>query len=237
MNPNYRILIKPSRFEILKISGSTHSFPTHIHQCYCVGRIDQGEKILVMPGRRHILKENDRFIIPPGTPHSCLVPDPQGVGYTVLCIKDPASISETNLISTIPPSFDRVDTIRSLYRYALSYFRQVHSDEDIMIRRLIRHIDRHLDEDLPIDGLAQTAGLNPFHLSHIFKHKTGLSIRQYIIQARIRKIRHRYSHRNTELTEAALDYGFYDQSHFIRHFKKHVGITPGLYQNSITLLP
>ena len=35
----------------------------------------------------------------------------------------------------------------------------------------------------------------------------------------------------TDLTKLAVDHGFVDQSHFIRHFKRLVGVTPSQYRN------
>ena len=65
--------------------------------------------------------------------------------------------------------------------------------------------------------------------------ETGLSLRQYIIQARIKKARESLPVQKDSLG-AGLDCGFYDQSHFIRHFKRHVGITPGTYIDSVKMI-
>ena len=35
--------------------------------------------------------------------------------------------------------------------------------------------------------------------------------------------------RQKSVTSTAFDIGFFDQSHFTRLFKKHIGVTPGKY--------
>lgn len=41
---------------------------------------------------------------------------------------------------------------------------------------------------------------------------------------------------NKSITEVALITGFCDQSHFIKHFEKQVGLTPTAYKASCRLL-
>ncbi|MNW06617.1 transcriptional activator FtrA [compost metagenome] len=54
----------------------------------------------------------------------------------------------------------------------------------------------------------------------------------YQIQARLRKGRQLLKAGNGVL-ETALACGFHDQSHFHRHFRKSIGVTPGDYVKSL----
>jgi AraC-like DNA-binding protein len=63
----------------------------------------------------------------------------------------------------------------------------------------------------------QEIGMSPAHLKRLLKIKQA---RESISVDPLRS-----------LTEIALDCGFYDQSHFIHHFQKITGQTPGQYKN------
>lgn len=65
-----------------------------------------------------------------------------------------------------------------------------------------------------------------------FKKISGMPPHGYEILKKVRKAQSMLP--EMSVTETALAAGFYDQSHFIRHFKKIVGLTPTCYKNSYT---
>ena len=64
--------------------------------------------------------------------------------------------------------------------------------------------------------------------TRLFKEATGLPPHQYVILRRVERAK-QFLQAGTDLslTEVALRAGFSDQSHFSRHFKRFVGVTPG----------
>lgn len=235
MNAEYKILIRKSYYEILRITGLSHNFPAHIHRRTCAGRIDSGEKILFVNGTDHLLKQNDLFFIPPLTPHKCIVKDKENASYTILSFDDIKSISAEMIHNDIISNGIPAGDIKTLVEYAIKNSTDHHNRYDSMIDWLVKHIDENFTGELTTASMAEKAGLSPYHLLHVFKVKTGLSLHQYIIQARIKKARESLPvHKDS--VGAGLDCGFYDQSHFIRHFKRHVGITPGIYIDSVKMI-
>ena len=60
---------------------------------------------------------------------------------------------------------------------------------------------------------------------------TGLPPHQYVIARRVERARQLLqAGTNLSLAEVALRAGFSDQSHFCRHFKRLVGVTPGRFR-------
>jgi len=231
MNTKYQILIKKSSFEILKVRESSHSFPMHIHKRLCVGRIDSGEKFLVTNSKVRILKKGDLFFIPPYMPHMCYVQKGGSVSYTILSTDDIKKISKEMLEGDEINSFIDIKNISLIYEYGLRMANNYSCDESLM-DKVIDYIDEYSADQLSLKRLADIANLNPYYLVHKFKENTGLTPHQYIIQARIRNLKKQFVS-DKKILDTALDCGFYDQSHFIRHFKKHVGITPKNYFDSI----
>lgn len=90
------------------------------------------------------------------------------------------------------------------------------------------YIDKNFKEKITLNNIAEIGCLSPFHLHKLFVKRYGISPQEYIISSRIREAKSRIQS-GYSLTEAALNSGFSDQSHFSRHFKKVIGISPGRF--------
>jgi AraC-like DNA-binding protein len=86
----------------------------------------------------------------------------------------------------------------------------------------------HATEEVSLDQLAVLSGLTRFHLCRAFHEQFGVSPHQYQLQLRV-DFGRKLLVSGTGALEAALEAGFSSQSHFARHFKRVVGITPGQY--------
>ena len=53
---------------------------------------------------------------------------------------------------------------------------------------------------------------------------------QFIIKMRVQAACDALRKKESVISEVALDLGFYDQSSFTQHFRKHMGVTPLKYQ-------
>ncbi len=235
MKTDYKILVKKSFYEILKINEISHNFPMHIHNRLCIGKINSGEKYLLINGQKNILKKNDLFYIPPYIPHSCYIKEGNTVSYTILCIDDIRKISKKMIINDILSSLIEIEDIYSLYKYAATIDNYVKSNNNKIINKLLKYIDENYTEQLSVDFLANKIGLNSFYLLHMFKEKVGISLHQFLIQTRIKKTK-KFFLRENNILNIALNCGFYDQSHYIRNFKRYVGITPQKYFDAIKIL-
>ncbi|WP_422105464.1 helix-turn-helix domain-containing protein [Winogradskyella sp.] len=67
-------------------------------------------------------------------------------------------------------------------------------------------------------------------LNDLFFHQTKNSIKEFAGYVRIREvIKNAVNHRQKSLTSIAMDYGYFDQSHFIKDLKKATGISPSKF--------
>ncbi len=96
------------------------------------------------------------------------------------------------------------------------------------IRRALSHIERHFTEALYLDDLAALAGLSVCRFVTVFRRQVGLTPHRFVCRERVRYARTLLID-GVPAAQAALEAGFFDQSHLSRHFKSIYGVTPGRY--------
>jgi AraC-like DNA-binding protein len=101
-------------------------------------------------------------------------------------------------------------------------------NEDFAIRRTKRFLDEHYAERVSLDELAKLMRLSAYHLNRPFRRKIGMPPHEYQVQVRIMKAKS-FLRLGRSISETASLVGFVDQSHFTRHFKRFVGVTPGKF--------
>ena len=98
-----------------------------------------------------------------------------------------------------------------------------------------RYIRDNLGEPITVETLAQVAQVPPERFGGAFRHVTGMSVRQWQMDHRVRSAQRLLADNPDEsLAEVAALCGFADQSHFTRAFLKVVGLTPTAWLHSRT---
>lgn len=96
----------------------------------------------------------------------------------------------------------------------------------IHIRKCIDYIYEHLHEDLSVSKLAEISGLDRTYLSKLFSKETGITIKQFITQAKVNTAENLLKYSEHSYSEIAFALGFSSQSAFTSVFKKVTGLTP-----------
>jgi AraC-like DNA-binding protein len=76
--------------------------------------------------------------------------------------------------------------------------------------------------------LAARVGASPTHLARCFTATFGVPPHAYLVGRRVEAARHLLLDGRPPAEVAAV-VGFHDQAHLSRHFRRHVGTTPGRY--------
>ena len=80
-----------------------------------------------------------------------------------------------------------------------------------------------------ISSLEKHLGYSKRKIERLFNAQTGMSAKEYSTNLRMEFARNLIKSNNKSLTEIAHELGYYDQAHFIKQFRKNIGITPGEY--------
>lgn len=103
------------------------------------------------------------------------------------------------------------------------------------IARTRAYILEHFRERIPLDLLADVAGMSTFHFARTFTHDVGLPPHEYLINVRVERAKRPLT-AGEEIAQVARRMGFADQSHFGRCFRRIVGCTPAVYRQSKIVL-
>ena len=90
----------------------------------------------------------------------------------------------------------------------------------------ISYIERHFAERIALERLAGLAHLSLCRFATVFRSQVGMSPYRYVCSTRIRHAQD-LLRQGLPASVVAGEVGFFDQSHFSRHFKNHCGMTPG----------
>jgi AraC family transcriptional regulator len=98
------------------------------------------------------------------------------------------------------------------------------------LQRACEFVHAHFGENLTLAQVAHAAGLHPVYLGQIFRQEFGETLGEYLNRIRVRAAAERLANSDLPLSDIALDFGFYDQSHFTRVFRQLTGATPGMFR-------
>ncbi|GGD69192.1 transcription regulator [Emticicia aquatilis] len=96
------------------------------------------------------------------------------------------------------------------------------------VEAILVYIKQHIYQPskLTIEHLADVFNYSPDYISIFFKKHTGESLKQYITKYKMKLIEIRLLYSQLTIGEIADEFGYIDESHFCKQFKKFTGSTP-----------
>ena len=98
---------------------------------------------------------------------------------------------------------------------------------------------QHSKGTVAVLAMAQALGCSTRQLEKTFRHCLGLTPKEFTAVLRVRGVVDvLQAATNTQsLTQLALEFGFYDQAHFIKAFRRMVQLSPGRFDPAAYMLP
>jgi AraC-like DNA-binding protein len=108
----------------------------------------------------------------------------------------------------------------------LLYFKTGHQG-DSQISDVIHYIQKHIleTEKLSLNEIARYSCKSKSQLSAWFKHATGSTVKDYIINYKVEMIKSKLKSSDLSITQIAMELGFSDESHLNKFFKSRTGMT------------
>ena len=95
-----------------------------------------------------------------------------------------------------------------------------------VIDQVIKYIHEHFNEQLSNEDIGKHFHFNPNYLNELMVAQTGVSLRQYIINFRMKKALNLIINSNLSISDIARAIGYNDIHYFSRIFKKKTGYSP-----------
>lgn len=102
------------------------------------------------------------------------------------------------------------------------------------VEHILTWIETNYTVPFRLNDMAKSLHLSPYHLSHLFKEATGISITEYIAARRIHQSIQLLATTKKPISLIAEEIGLTNSSYFCKWFKTQMGITPHQYRKKWT---
>jgi AraC-like DNA-binding protein len=103
--------------------------------------------------------------------------------------------------------------------------------------RHIEHIqdwvEAHYGQPFELENMAAALHLSPYHISHLFKRHTGVTLSDYMTNRRLREACALLANTDKQVGDIAREVGGFSAPYFCQLFKKHKGVTPQSYRATV----
>ena len=99
-------------------------------------------------------------------------------------------------------------------------------------KRALQYVEGNLGSKMAVRDMANLLALSTSHFSRAFKQSVGCAPMCYVAARRVERAKLMMTSTPQRLAVIALACGFADQSHLNKHFRRAVGMSPGLWRRT-----
>lgn len=104
--------------------------------------------------------------------------------------------------------------------------------QDQLYNDIVDYIKWSRSEPLKVSQIASHFSYNEKYLSHLFRQKSGITLKQYMLEQKMELAKFLLTDTNQNINEIAAQLGYKDSHNFMKSFKKIVGLTPTEFRNA-----
>ena len=145
---------------------------------------------------------------------------------------------QASMLQTMESNFTQddchriADLLESYIQYLLDRYGETTQDSsNVLIQNIKNYIDENLLHDFSMEDLASIFNYNEKYLGRMFKHKTGITIKEYCNVAKVEKAKDLLTSTSMNIANIAAYVGYNNVTYFNRVFKKATGQSPLEYRN------
>ena len=101
------------------------------------------------------------------------------------------------------------------------------------VYNIIKYIDNNMSEKLTVNSIAKKFSYSNEYISHLFKEKTGVSLKKYIIAMKMKYAQSLISEKKCSLSEISELMGYGSIQAFCKAFKNYTGFPPGKFDEDV----
>lgn len=127
------------------------------------------------------------------------------------------------------------DIEKFLQNYKQQIMDLLKTEHNKPVTQVLDYIKQNHAKNLTLQETAELFHFSTSHLSRLIKANTGLNFSEYLNQVRLQRAAELLKDPTLKISLIATQVGYRDPSYFNRLFKKHFGVTPNQYRNSLGL--
>ena len=236
----------------VKEYGENFSFPPHMHLCFEMIVVLDGEMKVTLDGKDNLLRHGEALMIFPNQLHALESKNSRHL----LCIFSPDLVSayssktekclpESNFF--VPDSYlietlDKMpENAKLIAKKGLLYSLCSNFDENAtyqprklgqkgLLSKIFAFVEENFASECTLEELAAQLGYDYAYLSRSFKKAAGISYVSYLNVFRLNKACYLLDNTDKSILQCALDSGYSSLRTFNRNFKNHFGISPAEYR-------
>lgn len=241
--------------EYLKFEeGENFSFPLHLHQCFELITVTEGNMMVTVDKTEYSLSAGDSLLIFPNQIHSLESNDSKHILciFSARLVQAFASMRQgqrplCNKFSAGPYVAEKLQQFKgettTTFKKGLLYsvcalfdegatYRTSEPEKEQLLFRIFSFVEENFKGDCTLAALSVKSGYDYSYLSRYFKKTVGISFNDYVNQYRISHAC--YLIKNTEFSvlECAFESGFSSLRSFNRNFKELYNLTPAKYRKN-----
>ena len=232
--------------------GENFSYPTHLHQCFELILLKEGEMTVDVDGAVYRMEKGSALFIFPNQIHS--MTSHQSRHTLFIFSQDTVRAFYSDKAGTVPVSglffpsevcLALLDTLSekstllerkgALYTVSAEFDRGAEytaaaPDRENILSRVLSYVEEHFKEPLTVEDVARSIHYNGEYLARLFQRKMGLSFHRYVNMRRLNHAAYLLANTDATCVACAMESGFASLRSFNRNFKKEFGITPVEYK-------
>lgn len=149
---------------------------------------------------------------------------------------EPASVLGRNYrslaeLSEIDDEEDLSDWLCRMLETLIESIRSNNSyPNSLLLVKATEYMKANLHQQIRRDDVARVAGISPSHFSKLVSERMGRPFSQLLTQMRVNRAKELLLQSDRNLSEIAIECGFFDQSHFNKTFRAATAESPGEYR-------
>ncbi|MGJ9411466.1 AraC family transcriptional regulator [Aeromicrobium sp. CF4.19] len=250
----------PGVAEVLHAHFTEHAYPAHTHDHWTVLLVDTGGVDYLLGRDGHRAPAGSLTILPPDVPHDGQSARVEGFDKRVVYLderwlpldlvarveRDPLVRTQgvrravADLHDALGCAGDELESESRLALVAEAIGDQLRRRDRVehraapRVARLVRdRLDAALDRPPTLSDLAAELEVHPTHVVRAFAREFGVPPHQYVLGRRLDHAR-RLLLDGVPAAQVATETGFFDQAHLTRHFRRLLGVTPGVFARRAT---
>ena len=126
-----------------------------------------------------------------------------------------------------------LDFLKTIFSLSIDEKKFLKINETTKIAKEFKeYIEENISSKLTLTSISKELNVSAFHIIRVCNQDFGLSANAYIVNKRVHRAKKLISE-GFDISQVAVEVGFYDQSHLTNVFKKVFAMTPKAYQNDI----